>query len=81
MGWLWLFVWSASADFAFSGKVLSLSKNSLNSDYLVKMDSVEETLVVAPGADYRCLEKALKSQQPVMFTFDTKLMKIRSCKL
>lgn len=81
MGWLWFLVLSASADFVFSGKVLSLSQNSLSSDYQVKMDSVQEILVVSPGADFRCLEKALKSQQSVTFILDTKLMKIRSCKL
>lgn len=81
MGWWWLLPLVASADFAFTGKVLSLQKNSLKNNYLVTIDSVATPLVVDRGPEYQCLSKALKSQEPVFFTFDSKLFKVRSCKL
>ncbi|UXR64146.1 hypothetical protein EZJ49_13855 [Bdellovibrio bacteriovorus] len=80
MGWWLLFPLMVMADFAFTGKVLSLQKNPLKNNYLVTMATVSIPLEVDKGADYRCMQKALKSQEVVEFTFDSKLMKIRSCK-
>ncbi|WP_374000772.1 hypothetical protein [Bdellovibrio bacteriovorus] len=80
MGWWLLLPLMAMADFAFTGKVLSLQKNPLKNNYLVTMATVSTPLEVDKGADYRCLQKALKTQEVIEFTFDSKLMKIRSCK-
>ncbi|WP_374034186.1 hypothetical protein ACES2I_16750 [Bdellovibrio bacteriovorus] len=79
MGWWLLLPFIASADFAFSGKVVSLQKNPLKNNYLVRMESVDNPLEVDKGPEYLCLHKAMKSQDQVLFTFDSRLMKIRSC--
>lgn len=80
MGWLWLLPLVASADFVFTGKVVSLQKNPGKNNYLVQMESVERLLEVDKGPEYLCLHKAMKTQDSVLFTFDTRLFKIRSCK-
>ncbi|CAE78331.1 hypothetical protein AB1A81_16245 [Bdellovibrio bacteriovorus] len=81
MGWWLLLPFIASADFAFTGKVVSLQKNPLKNNYLVRMESVDSPLEVDKGPEYLCLHKAMKSQDPVLFTFDARLFKIRTCKL
>nr|WP_295902598.1 hypothetical protein [uncultured Bdellovibrio sp.] len=69
----------ASADLALSGKVLSLQKNPLKNNFLVRFDTVSETLEVDRGPLYSCLKSRLTSQENVVFSFDPKTLKIRAC--
>lgn len=69
-----------AADLTLQGKVLSLNANPDKNNYFVKFDNFSLPLEVDKGDLYRCVREALNSQERVVFSFDSRLNKVRSCK-
>lgn len=68
-----------AADLSLAGKVVSIHRNPDDNGYLVQFEGMSQKLKVPKGPTYVCLRDGLNSQEPLVFSFDSKSLKIQSC--
>ena len=81
MFWALILSSAFAADLSFSGKVLSLQKDTVSDVFKVKIQGISSELTVVRGPNYKCLREGLNSQDVLLYSFDSRSMRIQSCEV